>query len=109
MNENEKKELIEKLGLDIKHFEKKDIIILKIPNAITNDLYLNFIRSIMDEIEKITGCKVLAAPYGGVNISTVSEEAAETKRIVLKTLDEWKDKTDVLSINTVIKLIEENF
>lgn len=98
------------------HLEDGDLVIVKM-NLRTQTLPSSKLKQIYDNIRKATKHDVLFIAKGN-EIDTVSKESQkkilsdlnkEVKDEVIKTLMEWKENSDVVSIDSMIALIENRF
>lgn len=94
--------------MELLKYTENSLIVANVDHKVIRDT--KTIKFIIDRIRSIAKVPVIAVPKDSLTMEAIEDKfLKQKKRDVIKTLMEWKENSDVVSIDSMITLIENRF
>lgn len=94
--------------MELLKYTENSLIVVNVDHKVICDT--KTIKFVIDRIRSIAKVPVIAVPKDSLTMKAIEDEfLKQKKRDVIKTLMEWKENSDVVSIDSMITLIENRF
>lgn len=104
------KKILKDIAKDIEliKYTENSLIVVHVDHKVMRDT--KTIKFIIDKIRSIAKVPVIAVPKESITMEVIEDTFLKQKKSdVIKTLIEWKENSDVVSIDSMIALIENRF